>query len=124
MDAAPEVVDVQPVDICSLTGDRGAQVTVHVISIDQLDLALRSIHRPAVRPHPGGPGGPHERLAELLVVVVGAGRPDALQIAAVLPVVLYQFLRLPKPLVCRTLEVGLSDQLHPVRIHQLHGRPR
>ena len=119
----PEVVDVQPVDVGPFADDRGAEVSVHVVPVDQLGFALGGDHAPAVRPHSSGHSRAHKSLAKLLVVVVGAGRPDALEVTAVLPAVLDQLLRFPKSLVRGPLEVGLGDQLDPVGIQQLHTCP-
>ena len=105
----PEVVNVEAVDVGALADAGRAEVAVHVIPVHQLGGASGGLDAAPVGPDPGGGGRPHERLAELLVVVVGAGRPDALQVAAVLPVVLNELLRLPKAFVGRSLEVGLGD---------------
>ncbi len=116
---APEVIDVQAVDISTLANPMRAQVAVHVVPIHQLGSARGGRHSPPMRPDPGRHSRAHKGLAELLVVVVGAGRPDALQIPAVFPIVLDQFLWLPEPLVRRPLEVRLRDQLDPIWVQQL-----
>ena len=79
-----------------------------------------------MRPDSLGMLAADERLAKFVVVVVCAGRPlpqvfgpfHAVGIA-----VLEQLLRLAQPCIGGSVDVGGGQELHPMRVQQLHHVP-